>query len=90
VPREIRYDEEGFLCRMILQESHSRQWDELEAYGDAPTVFLLKFEGRQAIQISSVAFRRDDWSQFKEFLSRTFPDKRCRRWAGPIPLMPKR
>ena len=90
VPRELTYDADGFSCRMIVQGSHDYTWDQLEAYGSGNAVLLLKFEGRQALQVSSFGFRRNEWKEFRTFLKQTFPKRRCWIWLGPIPLMRKR
>jgi hypothetical protein len=90
VPRELTYDAQGFSCRMIVQGSHAFSWDKLEAYGSGKNVFLLKYQGHQAIQISGFGFRAQDWKQFKAFLKQTYPKKKCWIWLGPKPLMWKR
>jgi hypothetical protein len=90
VPRELRYDSDGFACRMIIQGKHSFGWDKLEAYGSGHNVFLLKFKGHQALQISSFGFRTNEWKEFKAHLKRDFPNKKCWIWLGPKPLMRNR
>lgn len=89
VPRELRYDERTFYCRMILQGTVGATWDELEAYGRGRGVFLMQFKGMpQAIQVSGYGFPAKEWRKFVDFLGTTFPDKKCTRWLGPIPILP--
>ena len=90
VPRELRYDAKGFSCRMIVQGTRAFGWDQLVAYGRGNNVFLLKFEGCPALQISGYGFASKDWKEFKEFLGRSFPEKKCSIWIGPMPVIRKR
>ena len=90
VPRELRYDSEGFSCRMMIQGSRTFSWEKLEAYGRGNNVFLLKFEGHQAIQISGFGFRRSEWKNFKDYIKTAFPEKKCWVWLGPKPLIRKK
>lgn len=90
VPRELSYGSDGFSCRMLIQGTHSFAWDKLVAYGSGHNVFLLKFEGRQALQISSYGFKKTEWNEFLSLLKSTFPEKKCSFWLGPIPMIRKK
>lgn len=90
VPRELSYDSEGFSCRMLLQGTHSYAWEKLDAYGSGNNVFLLKFEGKQALQICSYGFKKAEWNELLLLLKSTFPEKKCSVWIGPIPLRRKK
>ena len=80
VPRELRYDSQGFACRMLVQGAVELPWEKLESYGAGHNVFVLKFEGRQGLQISGLGFRRSEWKAFQNFLKTTFPERKRRFW----------
>ena|ERR1700730_6011644 len=84
VPTRLEFTDTEFTIRFLWSRVRTIAWDELEYYGPGNNVFLIQFQGRQAFQIFSSAFPREQWHQFMSFLSTEFPDRKADGWFGPF------
>jgi hypothetical protein len=86
-PQEITWDADRISIRALFPGPGEFEWKQLEAwspYGNG--TFLIKFEGKQAFQISPSGFRSDDWKGFRSFLELRFREKKTWLWIGVRPI----
>jgi hypothetical protein len=90
-PRELILDEKIFHIKTLFPRSGDFEWTRLEAWSPyGRGVFLVKFEGKQAFQISPAGFRSKDWKAFQTFFQTRFPDKKTMVWIGSMPFRPRK
>jgi hypothetical protein len=86
-PREITWNEERIKIRALFPGSGDFHWGQLEAWSPyGRGTFLIKFEGKQAFQISPAGFRKKDWKTFRSFLDLRFLNKKTLFWVGVTPI----
>jgi hypothetical protein len=86
-PREITWSEERIKIRALFPGSGDFDWGQLEAWSPyGRGTFLIKFEGKQAFQISPSGFRKKDWKAFRSFLDLHFSSKKTLFWVGVTPI----
>ncbi len=88
-PALIEWDETGITIKALFRHPRTFTWDELEAYssfGCGLTTFMIKFEGKQALQIVPIGFRAREWNQFQSMLQNRFPEQKAWIWLGSFPL----
>ncbi len=79
-PGEISWNDESISIRSIIPGSGEYRWDELVSYRPQAFhgfgLFVLKFRGTMAYQISALGFDKEGWGQLQEFLGKNHPAKR--------------
>ncbi len=84
VPSELAFSSEELVVRSRMGRYQVLRWDDLRYYGRGNNVFMIEFEGMEAVQIFSYAYPRDQWRQLTSFLEIRYPHNKASLWIGPF------
>ncbi len=84
VPSELEFSSSELTVRSRMGRYQVLRWDDLRYYGRGNNVFMIEFEGMEAVQIFSFAYPRDEWRQLTSFLEIRYPHNKASLWLGPF------